>query len=221
MNQWKAVTQNPDSCFSSVLIGQDVIPSFKQELYARNAFGIILDIRLTYLNEKSARDLVEMPILDNDGKSRFLGDSVSKLIEFTSRNPYYIQMFCERLVEFMNSNKLINVTELDIESVADSFINGENALTIDKFDNLIAPGTADDISEIDEKDVLSVLHAVAENTRFANYCSRSSIKINIGESLIDTILKSLVDRDVLEKYNNTSYRIKVNLFQKWLLNHSI
>lgn len=221
MTQWKAVTQNSEYGFSSVLIGQDVVPSFKREPYARNAFGVIQDVRLTYLNEKDAKDLVVKPILDDKGNSRFVGESVSKLIDFTSRNPYYIQLFCERLVEFMNSNKLINVTELDIESVADSFINGENALTIDKFDNLIAPGTADDISEIDEKDVLSVLHAVAENTRFANYCSRSSIKINIGESLIDTILKSLVDRDVLEKYNNTSYRIKVNLFQKWLLNHSI
>lgn len=221
MNQWKAVTQNSDSCFSSVLIGQDVISSFKQELYARNAFGIIQDIRLTYLDEKSARELVEIPILDNEGKSRFVGDSVSKLIEFTSRNPYYIQMFCGQLVDYMNLNKIINVTESDIEYIAESFINGENSLTIEKFDNLIAPGAAEDVSEFDEKDVLSVLHSVAENTRYETYCNRNSIRIDLDDNLIDSILKSLVDRDVLEIYKNDSYRIQVNLFQKWLLKHSI
>ena len=55
MKQWKAVTQNERAQFSVVLVGQDVVPSFKNEDYAKNAFGVIEDIRLTYLNEEPAR----------------------------------------------------------------------------------------------------------------------------------------------------------------------
>lgn len=37
MMQWKAITQDEKAQFSVVLVGQDVVPSFKQEPYARNA----------------------------------------------------------------------------------------------------------------------------------------------------------------------------------------
>ena len=219
MKQWKAVTQNERAQFSVVLVGQDVVPSFKKEDYARNAFGVIQDIRLTYLKETPARNLIEKPILDEHGNSRYIDDAVSKIIEYTSRNPYYIQIFCARLVDYMNMNKSISVTEADVIDVANSFVYGSDALVEDKFDNLIRAGETEDLQEYPETEILQVLKQVSHNSKVIGFCNRSDINAFADKNREDAILKHLVDREVLELRGENNYKIQVKLFQEWLLNH--
>lgn len=219
MKQWKAITQNPRAQFSVVLVGQDVVPSFKKESYASNAFGVIKDQRLTYLEEEPARALIETPILDENGKSRYIGDAVSRIIDYTSRNPYYIQIFCSRLVEFMNNNKLIRVTEADVNDVARSFISGSDALEEDKFDNLIRAGESEDLQEYSEADILAVLRQIAINSKNIGYCNRFDINAIGDKEVEDAILKDLYDREVIDMKAENNYKIQVKLFQEWLLNH--
>lgn len=219
MKQWKAVTQNERAQFSVVLVGQDVVPSFKKEDYARNAFGVIQDIRLTYLKETPARDLIEKPILDENGNSRYIGDAVAKIIEYTSRNPYYIQIFCARLVDYMNANKIISVTEADVVDVANSFIYGSEALVEDKFDNLIRAGETEDLQEYPETEILQVLKQVSLNSKIVGFCNRNDINALADRDREDAILRHLVDREVLELRGENNYKIQVKLFQEWLLNH--
>lgn len=219
MKQWKAVTQNERAQFSVVLVGQDVVPSFKKEDYARNAFGVIQDIRLTYLQDGPARNLIEKPILDENGESRYIGNAVSRIIEYTSRNPYYIQIFCSRLVDYMNSNKSINVTEADVNEVADSFIYGDQALEEDKFDNLIRAGETEDLQEYPEDEILSILRQISVNSKNIGFCNRSDINVLDDRERENAILKNLVEREVLEIKGDNNYRIQVKLFQEWLLNH--
>jgi len=219
MKQWKAVTQNERAQFSVVLVGQDVVPSFKKEDYARNAFGVIQDIRLTYLQELPARDLIEKPILDENCTTRYIGNAVNRIIEYTSRNPYYIQIFCARLVDYMNSNKSITVTEADVNDVAKSFVVGDQALEEDKFDNLIRAGETEDLQEYPESEIIKVLREIAVGSKNIGYCSRNSIDILEDKERENDILKHLVDREVLEKKGDNNYKIQVKLFQEWLLNH--
>ena len=219
MKQWKAVTQNDRAQFSVVLVGQDVVPSFKKEDYARNAFGVIEDIRLTYLQEVPARELIEKPILDENGNSRYIGNAVARIIEYTSRNPYYIQIFCARLVNYMNSNKSITVTEADVNEVAKSFVVGDQALEEDKFDNLIRAGETEDLQEYPESEIIRVLREIAIGSKNIGYCSRNGIDALDDKQREDDILKHLVDREVLEKKGEDNYKIQVKLFQEWLLNH--
>lgn len=219
MKQWKAITQNERAQFSVVLVGQDVVPSFKKEDYARNAFGVIQDIRLTYLQLEPARNLIEKPILKKNGESRYIGKAVDTIIEYTSRNPYYIQIFCNRLVDFMNRNKSISVTEADVNEVARSFIIGDQALDEDKFDNLIRAGELKDYQEFPEKDILEVLRRIALCTKNVPYCNRSDIETSLSVSIVDSILKHLEDREVIERKGEDNYKIQVKLFQEWLLNH--
>ena len=219
MKQWKAVTQNERAQFSVVLVGQDVVPSFKKEDYARNAFGVIQDIRLTYLQEEPARDLIEKPILDENGNSRYIGNAVSRIIEYTSRNPYYIQIFCARLVDYMNSNKSITVTEADVNDVAHSFIVGDQALEEDKFDNLIRAGEKADLQEYPEDEIRTILREIAIASKNIGFCNRSDLNALDDKEREDEILKHLVDREVLEKRGEATYKIQVKLFQEWLLNH--
>lgn len=220
MKQWKAITQNERAQFSVVLVGQDVVPSFKKEDYARNAFGVIQDMRLTYLKEEPARALIEKPILDENGHSRYIGDAVSRIIEWTSRNPYYIQIFCSRLVDFMNNNKSISVTEADVNEVARSFIEGSDALEEDKFDNLIRAGEeSDDLQEYAEEDVLSVLRQIALRAKNIGYCNRADIDVFVDKNKETAIINDLCNREVLETKSDNNYKIQVKLFQEWLLKH--
>lgn len=219
MKQWKAITQNERAQFSVVLVGQDVVPSFKKEDYARNAFGVIEDMRLTYLKEEPARALIETPILDEEGHSRYIGEAVSRIIEYTSRNPYYIQIFCSRLVDFMNKNKSISVTEADVNEVARSFIYGSDALEEDKFDNLIRAGESEDLQEHSEADILAVLRQIALNSKNIGYCNRADIDALEDKEKEDAIIKDLYDREVLDMKGEDNYKIQVKLFQEWLLNH--
>ena len=219
MKQWKAVTQNERAQFSVVLVGQDVVPSFKKEEYASNAFGVIQDIRLTYLEEQPARELIEKPILDTNGESRYIGNAITRILEYTSRNPYYIQIFCARLVDFMNKNKSIKVTEADVNEVAHSFVIGDQALEIDKFDNLIRAGESEDLQEVPEAEIIAVLKQIAMGTKNITYCKRADINTDYDDEEEDRVLRHLEDREVLEKKGDDNYKIQVKLFQEWLLNH--
>lgn len=216
MKQWKAITQNEDATFSSVLVGQDVFPMFKDEF--PNEFGVTQDERLTYLSKDDAIKLIELPIWNQKAnRNRFIGDAIDTIIDYTSCNPYYIQIFCARLVTEMNRKKYIEVTNADIKEVADSFINGGQALTDDKFDNLLNAGEKHDIQRIPQEHSKSILKQIANNAMNVGFCLREQISIG-NTDYEDEILRDLVKREVLEQKGD-SYKIQVKLFQEWLLRH--
>ena len=41
-----------------------------------------------------------------NGESRYRGNAVQRILELTGQSPYYIQLFCQRLVEYMNSDEV-------------------------------------------------------------------------------------------------------------------
>ena len=221
MKQWKSVAENPNASFSVVLVGQDVVPTFKRESYASNAFGIIQDIRLNYLAEQPARDLIEKPVLNDRNESRYVGRAVDSILDYTSRNPYYIQIFCSRLIDYINNHRSITITEADVKDVALSFVKGEQALEIDKFDNLIRAGEKEDQQEFKDEQILKVLRCIAENTRSTPYCNEFDLQSGLLPELQERIINSLCEREVVERQeiNGTRYRIQVRLFKEWLLNH--
>jgi hypothetical protein len=175
MKTWKSFSEK--GYFNSVLIGQDIMPKFKSAY--PNEFGVTEDKRLSYLKKSDAIELIEKPIWDNTrSRSRFLGKATDLILDYTSSNPYYVQIFCARLVDYMNEHKAISVTEADVHDVAESFIKGEQALTADKFDNLITAGDAD-LDAFNAKDVLFALKAIAIASKILDRCSREGI--NLGD----------------------------------------
>lgn len=214
MQQWKAITQNKDSRFSVVLVGQDVVPKFKA-MYP-NPFGVIEDKRLTYLNPIDAKALIEKPIWDESrNQSRFLGSAINRILDYTSCNPYYIQIFCARLVDYLNKKKINEVTEVEVKLIADSFISGEQSLTADKFDNLLTAGDAD-LEAIPLEDTIQILKQIADNSRNIPMCARENILLKDKE-YDNSILQDLMDREVIESPQSGYFKIKVKLFQEWLL----
>ena len=214
MKNWKALLQ--DNFFNVVLVGQDVMPRFKQRF--PNEFGTTQDERVTYLRREDAIRLIDEPIRigGRGGESRYRERAIGRILELTAGSPFYIQILCNRLVEYMNRKRASLITEADVEQVKDELISGVNALGMDKFDNLINSGdTSPDA--ISDEDVLEVLVSVAENSR-TGPCSRSNIACET-DIPIDEILEDLVRRDVVERERGQYYSIRVGLFREWLLAH--
>lgn len=231
MMQWKAITQDEKAQFSAVLVGQDVVPSFKKEPYARNAFGVIKDIRLTYLDEEDAKDLIIKPIL-NEGESRYSDKAVELIMDYTACNPYYIQIFCSYLVNFMNEKHYNNVTEADVLDVASSLISGVKALDAAKFENLLSSGETDNQEDLEgnfvddaikaytDEHVEIVLKAVARASSTKVWAPRVDIITSLDPETEQGILDQLYNRDVLDcKDDKLYYKIKVRLYKEWLLKH--
>jgi len=213
MKNWKALLQ--ENFFNAVLVGQDVMPKFKQHF--PNEFGTTQDERVTYLRREDAIQLIDEPLRigGRSGESRYREKAIEHILDLTAGSPFYIQILCNRLVEYMNRKRARLVTEADIEQVKDELIKGVNALGIDKFDNLINSGdTSEDA--ISDEDILKVLVVIAENSSTGR-CGRNSIgcKTKIP---VDVILEDLVRRDVIE-CERGQYSIRVGLFREWLLAH--
>lgn len=214
MKNWKALLQ--ENYFSAVLVGQDVMPKFKQHF--PNEFGTTQDERVTYLEREDALKLIDEPIRI-DGRhreSRYRERAIDQIIDLTAGSPFYIQIICNRLVEYMNRKHARLVTEADVEQVKEELIRGNNALGLDKFDNLLNSGdTSGDA--ISDEDALKVLTTIAMNSQ-TGPCSRHNITCET-RTPIDEILDDLVKRDVIERDRGQYYSIRVSLFKEWLIAH--
>ena len=118
------------------------------------------------------------------------------------------------MVEHLNRIKAITATEADVEEVALSFIKGADALTVDKFDNLITAGDAE-VEPFPYEQVLLALKDIALATKNLSSCSKETLKNK--EAVTDEILEDLRAREVLDCPQTGYYRINVRLFKEWLL----
>lgn len=214
MKTWKSFVEK--SYFTSILIGQDIMPKFKMAY--QNEFGISEDKRLSYLSKEDSIKLIEEPVWDKRrNRTRYLGKALDVILDYTSSNPYYIQIFCARLVEYMNNQKAISITEADVYDVAQTFIKGEQSLNADKFDNLITAGDAD-VESFNPQDTLRALREIAYGSKNLDSCSRDSIKL--GDKVIEEqIISDLKTREVISSPQQDFYKIKVRIFKEWLLNN--
>lgn len=217
MDNWKSICEDKETQFSAVLVGQDVIPAFKNEPYARNAFGIIQDIRLSYLKEDDAEELIQKPIYNN-GNSRYADKAVKLIMDYTACNPYYIQIFCSNLVNFMNKKHYINVTESDVMDVAKELTSGSNALDSSKFENLLTSGETDsiinnsnvvndDAKKLDniikkhpDKEVEIVLKSIAKASENGQWAKRTDIDttLNNMKTALNARNTTLTEDDVTD-----------------------
>ena len=212
MQNWKALLQA--NYFHAVLVGQDVMPKFK--LRFPNEFGTTQDERVTYLKPADARRLIDEPIRigGRQGESRYREQAIERILDLTAGSPFYIQIICNRLVEYMNVKHAGLVTEADVEQVKNELIRDVNALGLDKFDNLINSGdTSEDA--IRDEDALKVLKVIADNSSKTDPCHRDRIVCDTS-SLVETILDDLEKRDVVKR-RDQSYQIQVGLFKEWLI----
>jgi len=206
MRGWKALLEA--RAFNALLVGQDTMPRFKQAF--PNEFGVTHDERITYLDRAEAAALASDPI-QLDGCSRYRGQAQSRLFDFTAGSPFFMQIFCDRLVRHMNERKAPFITEADIEQVARTLTIGADALPPERFDALVT-AAGENVASVPRNDLWQVLGRVARESLHSGWCYRASLS-ELPRS--QEALTDLSDREILI-IEGERVRIRVGLFAAWL-----
>jgi tetratricopeptide (TPR) repeat protein len=217
MQHWKALLER--SLFNAVLVGQNVMTKFRQEF--PNEFDAMQEEPVSYLEDIYAQQLIEHPIALANGKSRYLPDATRRILNLTAGSPYYIQIFCYYLVEYLNRERTKIVTEAIVEEVKYSLLRGKRAkFTSEKdFDNLISSGDPSE-DEAYQEDAIRVMACIAKKS--PSSCLRGEIDSPEDAKRVDTILNDYVGRGVLHRDRDDegqSYSLYVGLFRDWLNLH--
>ena len=207
MKGWKALLEK--GFFRCVLVGNDLMPRFIQDY--PNEFQVALQKRVSSLDPMYARALIEDPIRLPDGQSRYRGNAVDRILALTGCSPYYIQLFCHDLVEYMNREDVLApaIGPADIDIVAKKMITTE--LDESHFDNLLTPGDRE-VTDISESLVIDVLRATHREAGAHMYHEVNPD----AHPEAERVIQDLVRRQVLERITGDRYRIQVGLFSEWL-----
>ncbi len=219
-SSWRSWLQS--NYFDAILVGQDVMAKFKADPDFANAFVIAYDERITYLTDTFAKALIQDPMSIGDwekGDSRYREQSVQRILDLTAGSPFYIQIICHHLVNYLNRKSFRLVTDAHVDYIKNELIsNGDEEILLGSgsFDNLINP---DDTSPdaISSGNMLKVLKVIADNSSQTDPCPRDDIVCaSLSSTEVDKILADLVGRDVVERVSGR-YHIRVGLFREWLV----
>ena len=216
MEFWKGLVES--RIFSFVFAGQDAMPRFMDAF--QNVFASMHPQELTYIDEKSARELIEEPIWNKKKNcSRFHPDAVDEIIKLTACSPFYIMILCSELVKFARQRKRLPIQISDVSALVQKMICNESAISRKDFDNLISCGESR-LDIIDKDDSLKVLKDIAAKSRNMDYYDYNAINV-FDKEKVKVIIADLLRRGVLEPHTDFSnkVKIKVGLFKRWLLNH--
>ncbi|MBE1536715.1 hypothetical protein [Actinomadura algeriensis] len=206
MKGWKAMLEQ--GFFRCVLVGNDLMPTFIQEF--PNEFQVANEMRVSYLDRSSAVKLIEDPIRLPDGASRYRGNAVERILELTGCSAYYIQLFCQHLVEYMNSEDVRGpaIGPADVETVADRLIGtlGEN-----EFNNLLTPGDQE-VTDIGSDLVSEVLRSTKRDAGRNMYHEADEN----AHPEAERVFRDLERREVVKRMSGNRYSIQVGLFGEWL-----
>lgn len=215
MRSWKALLQM--KLFSAVVVGQDSMPLFKQDF--PNEFGVTHDERISYLSRQETARLSSEPIL-LDGSSRFRGNAQDRLFDLSAGSPFYTNIICDRLVNFLNFRHAPFITEADIESVLfgwrgsqeefSGLILGSESIPLERFDPLIT-AAAESVAQNKREDYLKILISIAKSSEKKALLSDLPQLENLTN-----ILKDMNEREIISIDSAKRYSIRVGLFAECL-----
>lgn len=211
MRRWIALIEKPGINLQAIVAAQDTLPHFMNESYASNCFNKFSKEPLSYLNKEEALQLIKNPIKD----VIFHNHSDELIYDYTSGSAFFTQIFCTRLVDYLNSEKSNVVGKEEIEIVAERLCTGTHRLEKSTFECLTKEADGSDFNEADN---IRVLKAIAEHTRAGGYVNMEDLHVDFAPEKLKSVLGNLYDRRVISKQDK-GYSINVKLFVKWILNN--
>ncbi|MGF1523748.1 MAG: hypothetical protein ACFBSF_15635 [Leptolyngbyaceae cyanobacterium] len=141
-------------------------------------------LRLSYLDEADARELIQHPI--DNFPDIYEPEAIDAIIRLTRCQPYFVQLTCLVLVEFLNRLPARRkATVEDVEMIIPKVLERGGEVLRERFQTLSQENQA-------------ILHKLA---------SRESIS-----EASETSLQKLVQQEVLEVHGN-EYRFQIPLFK--------
>jgi hypothetical protein len=211
MRRWIAFIEMPGINLQAIVAAQDTLPHFMNESYASNCFNKFSKEPLSYLSKEEALLLIKNPIKE----VIFHNHSDELIYDYTSGSAFFTQIFCSRLVDYLNSEKSNVVGKEEIEIVAERLCTGTHRLEKSTFECLTKEA---DGSDFNEGDNIRVLKAIAEHTRAGGHVNMEDLNIDFSQEKLKSVLDNLYARRVISKQDK-GYSINVKLFVKWILNN--
>ena len=211
MRRWIALIERPGINLQAIVAAQDTLPHFMNESYASNCFNKFSKEPLSYLNKEEALQLIKNPIKD----VIFHNHSDELIYDYTSGSAFFTQIFCSRLVDYLNSERSNVVGKEEVEIVAERLCTGTHRLEKSIFECLTKEA---DGSDFDESDNIRLLKEIAEHTRAGGYVNMEDLDVDFPPEKLKSVLDNLYARRVISKQDK-GYSINVKLFIKWILNN--
>ena len=211
MRRWIALIETPGMNLQAIVAAQDTLPHFMDESYASNYFNKFRREPLSYLSKEEALQLIKDPIKD----VIFHNHSDERIYDYTSGSAFFTQIFCTRLVDYLNSEKSNVVGREEIEIVAERLCTGTQRLEKSTFECLTKEADGSDFNEADN---IRVLKAIAEHTRAGGHVNMEDLNVDFPPEKLKNVLDNLSDRRVISRQDK-GYSINVKLFVKWILNN--
>ncbi|MGC1121662.1 MAG: ATP-binding protein [Candidatus Methanofastidiosia archaeon] len=178
-------------------------------------FTIFNPKKIGVLDEESAKALITQPV-----KGILLYDqyAIKKILDFSGKNPFYIQLLCHTLVNYINEKKKKNFAEagdIDMTVLDKARESAESILGL----------MWQELSQI-EKSILFAISRLKSQLRRSvdlaeiQVCLRQyNIKVKRGR--LFNILESLIEKDIITKSLDypAYYDFNIILFEQWIEEH--
>lgn len=213
MRFWKALLQNY-SIFA-IIAGQDDTPKFIQDY--PNEFACMELLKLTYLDEDAAKQLIQEPLeRKNKRKNLFRKDGcVDLLYELTAGSPYLSVLLCSQLIQYLNSKGAYMVTKGIVEDFLRSKVLSPDTFLEDaNFESQLQERGRRDL----DNENYEILLSIARLSQATGYARLDDIAC-AGKSAeeIRDLVERLEKRNVLVREGRDNYYIQVRLLERWLI----
>ena len=172
--------------------------------------------KVSYLTPNDTRRLITEPVRERVVYGRGVVDSIVRL---TAGQPFYTQVICQNIVDFLNEQERHYVLRADVMAIVEEVVNNPlpqmsyfwEALSDDE--KLVLALLADTL--VDEQDVTS-------SARLAARITECNYPLTLSEATIRLTLEELFRRDLLEKYGADAFAYRVDLLRHWIRrSHSV
>ncbi|HEV8485022.1 MAG TPA: two-component regulator propeller domain-containing protein [Blastocatellia bacterium] len=182
-----------------------------RELLRRSLFR-----KVGFLSEKDAARLISEPVAGRVVYGRGVADVIYRL---TAGQPFYAQVTCQNVVDYMNEHQQNWITLADLQHVIADIVDNPLPQMIYAWDGL----------SDDEKLVLSLMgEQLSDGNLFTTASElRASVRandypVNLSENTIRLTLEEMFRRELIEKDAKDGFRFKIDLLRLWIRrSHSI
>jgi AAA+ ATPase superfamily predicted ATPase len=182
-----------------------------RELLRRSLFR-----KIGFLSQKDTMRLITEPV---EGRVVYGRGVVDVVYRLTAGQPFYAQVICQNVVDYMNEHRQNWVTVADLGRVITEIVDNPLPQMIYSWDAL----------SDDEKLALSLLgEMLTDGNAYASANElRASVKandypVNLSENTIRLTLEEMFRRELLEKDPADRFRFKIDLLRLWIRrSHSI
>jgi ligand-binding sensor domain-containing protein/AAA+ ATPase superfamily predicted ATPase len=188
----------------------------RDKKYWRDLLRRSLFRKVGFLSGKDTLRLIIDPV---ENRVVYGRGAVEAICRLTAGQPFYTQVTCQNIVDYMNEHEQNWITLADLQHVTADIVDNPLPQMIYTWDAL----------SDDEKLVMSLLADVLTDSQgFATaYDLRTFVRaneypVNLSETTIRMTLEEMFRRELLDKNASEGFRIKIDLLRLWIRrSHSI